>query len=64
MGKWSDFAHGKQSCSFCTKKWKASQIRTVETASSVVVTVCEECVVAGYDLAKWPQDPNYRSHPE
>jgi ribosome-binding protein aMBF1 (putative translation factor) len=63
MSKWSDFLHGKQSCSFCGKNWKSSQIRTVDTGGSkVLVTVCEECVAAGYDITKWPIDPNYRPH--
>jgi hypothetical protein len=64
MGKWTDLAHGKQSCSFCTKKWKLSQIRSVDTGSKVVVNVCQECIAAGHDITHWPIDPYYDSHEE
>jgi hypothetical protein len=64
MGKWSDFAHGKQFCSFCDKTWKLSEIRVIDTGTPVGVTVCPECVAAGHDITKWPEDPYYDTRSE
>jgi hypothetical protein len=57
MGKWADMTAGKQPCSFCSKKWKSSEVRVVDTGSRARVTVCQEFIARGHDITEWPHDP-------